>query len=66
MGHHCRSLIGFNNGVYDLNKFEFRDGRFDDYITMSVGYDYQENHTEKYQDLLNFLNDIQPNDADVL
>jgi P4 family phage/plasmid primase-like protien len=54
-------LFGFNNGVYDLQKFEFREGKCMDYITLSVGYDYQENHTDKYNDLLKFLEDIQPN-----
>jgi P4 family phage/plasmid primase-like protien len=53
-------LIGFNNGIYDLQKFEFRKGYNDDYISMSVGYDYQEQHTEKYNDLIKFLADIQP------
>jgi len=55
------NLIGFNNGVYDLNTFIFRDGKSDDYITMTVGYDYNDNHTLKYNDLLQFLQDIQPN-----
>jgi P4 family phage/plasmid primase-like protien len=36
-----RFLIGFENGVLDL-KEGFRQGRNDDYITMTTGYDYKE------------------------
>lgn len=35
-------LLGFNNGVYDLDKAEFRGYRFDDYITMTTKYDYKD------------------------
>lgn len=33
-------LLGFNNGVYDLETGEFREHRYEDYLTMSVGYDF--------------------------
>ena len=35
-------LIGFENGVYDLDAAEFRDGRPDDYLTFSTGGDFVE------------------------
>lgn len=35
-------LLGFNNGVYDLETGEFREHRYEDYLTMSVGYDFVE------------------------
>lgn len=34
------NLVCFNNGVYDLLTEEFRDINYDDYLTLSVGYDY--------------------------
>lgn len=54
-------LICFNNGVYDLKTHEFRDGKPDDYITLTTGYDFVNKYSENYDKLLNFLNDIQPN-----
>jgi P4 family phage/plasmid primase-like protien len=55
------NLLGFNNGVYDLSKLEFREGKPNDYISISTSYDYIANHTEYHKDLIQFLEDIQPN-----
>ena len=35
-------IIGFNNGVYDLIKHEFRPTKYSDYITMTCGYNYND------------------------
>lgn len=38
-----RNLLGFTNGVLDLDSGVFRQGRPDDFITMTVGYAYDPN-----------------------
>lgn len=55
-------LLVFNNGVYDLKTNIFRDGIPDDNMSMSMDYDYINKHSNKNEELLNFLSDIQPND----
>ena len=35
------NLLGFTNGVLDLKEATFRDGRPDDYLGMSTGYDFR-------------------------
>ena len=54
-------LIGFSNGVYDLQNFTFRDGLPGDYVTMSTGYDYKDKYSANYDKMTEFLSDIQPN-----
>jgi P4 family phage/plasmid primase-like protien len=34
------NVISFNNGVFDFTTLQFRKGRPDDYISMTVGYDF--------------------------
>jgi P4 family phage/plasmid primase-like protien len=47
----CPWLLGFNNGIYDLNNHCFRKGVPDDYVTLSTGYDYLE-YTYDHPDVI--------------
>lgn len=60
------SLIGFKNGVYDLSKLEFRDGKPDDYVSFTTGIEYHPyNHNEaRAREILRFLKQVLP-DQDV-
>ena len=56
-------IIGFNNGVLDLKTKEFRNGRPEDYITMTTGYDYKdfEEDDSEVIEVKDFLVKIFPN-----
>jgi P4 family phage/plasmid primase-like protien len=58
-------LVGFNNGVYDMNAYEFRAGHPSDYISLSTGYDYQDSHTKEYAGLQKFLSDVLPREGEL-
>lgn len=46
------NLLGFDNGVYDLQAGIFRKGIPEDYITLSTGYDYNPDFTENHKDVV--------------
>ena len=56
------TLVGFNNGVYDLEAHEFREGKWDDYVSKSVGYDYAEVSDEQTAELMGFIDKIMPHE----
>ena len=56
------NLIGFNNGVFDLENNTFRDGRQDDFISKSTNNDYikfSESH-QYYNKMIKFFEQILP------
>jgi P4 family phage/plasmid primase-like protien len=59
-----KHLIAFNNGVYDLQKYEFRPGKADDYITLCTKIDFNMsvNHYEYecWPEVERFLRSILP------
>lgn len=55
-------LIGFKNGVYDLEKAKFRNMRPDDYISITMSYDYKKKPTKHAKSMMKFLEDIMPDE----
>lgn len=52
------SVLGFNNGVYDFDMGKFREGRPEDYVTLSTGYDYVPLALSECGDAEKFLREI--------
>ena len=53
--------MGFTNGVLDLNTCTFRDGKADDFISQSTGYDFEPDiDPEKEQELMTIFSQILP------
>jgi P4 family phage/plasmid primase-like protien len=54
-------LLGCNNGVIDLKNRVFRDGRPEDFISKSIGYNYKEySLTDKYvQEVIEYFEQVQ-------
>jgi P4 family phage/plasmid primase-like protien len=59
------NLLGFNNGVYDLDAMCFRDGQPDDHVSFSTGFDYQELDMSSHvvDDLKLFFSQVFVNEA---
>lgn len=55
-------LLGFTNGVYDLEKNEFRDYKYDDYMMTNTGYAYKKSNKEDIQKAGEIINQIEIND----
>lgn len=57
-------LIGFNNGIYDLKNKCFRDGKANDYVSLSTGYDYKEHSLDdpKLKEIEEFFKKVQRDD----
>jgi len=54
-------VFAFNNGVYDLNTDNFREGNSNDYITIKTDLDYIENSDKKIrEEIEEFINKILP------
>ena len=57
-------LIGFENGIYDLEQASFRDGRPDDYVTLSTNHNYTKwSENDPYnKQIFKFFEQVLPND----
>ncbi len=61
-----RHLIGFENGIYDLDAMEFRDGRPEDYLSLSTRINYtplSDQPPEITEDINAYLMQVLPNEA---
>ena len=58
------NLIGFNNGVYDLENRIFRAGVPEDFVSKTVGFDYTEftGNEPVFDDIMNFFSKTHTNE----
>ncbi len=56
------ALIGFQNGVYDLNALEFREGRPEDYVSYTTGINYipYDETSKSIKDVNDFFSKVFP------
>jgi hypothetical protein len=53
-------LFGFNNIVYDLEEGNFREYRYDDYISITCGYNWREPTENELKEVNNLIYSIMP------
>jgi len=53
-----KDLIGFENGVYDLNSKKLRKGKPEEYVSMTTGYDYTEESEERKKRVVDIISSI--------
>lgn len=60
-----KDLIGFENGIYDLNLMEFRKGSSSDYVSLSTRYEYIEYCKDHilYKELMELIYKILPDES---
>ena len=56
------TIIGFNNGVFDLETYEFRDGHPDDFLSFSTNIDYvkYDDDSDVNAEIMDFIDKILP------
>lgn len=54
-------IIAFKNGVYDLEKNEFRKGLPEEFITITTGYSYEEPKQQYIDEVMKIITSIMPN-----
>ena len=54
------NILAFKNLVFDLKTHQFREHKYDDYISITTGYDWEEPNSEDIEYLLNIFRMIQP------
>jgi hypothetical protein len=59
-------LFGFNNKIYDLEKHEFRDHKYDDYVSITTGYNWREPTQLELDTLDKIIKQIMPIEVDRL
>ena len=59
-----RDILGFENGIFDLSRMEFRKGEPSDYVSLSTGYEFKEyaEDSHDYKELMGLICKILPDE----